>query len=74
MVAIIIMIIMFFCFTEEEIEAQKDLGVIEQSVKRNNLDLFGFKVCAVSFLFKYIAWKIYMKCVIRQGSNTRFAT
>lgn len=49
MVTIIIMIIMFFCFTEEEIEAQKDLGIIDQLVKRNNLDLFGFKVCAVSF-------------------------
>lgn len=50
MTTIIIMIIMYSCFTEGEIEAQKDyLEVIEQLIKRNNSGLYGFKVHAVSF-------------------------
>lgn len=49
----IIMIIMYCYFTEEEIEAQKDcLGDIEQSIKRNNIGLYSFKVHTISFLFK----------------------
>lgn len=45
------MIIMCCCFTAEEIETQKDcLGVIEESVERNNLALYSFKIHAISFL------------------------
>ena len=39
----IIMIIIYCCFTEEEMEAQKVLGVIEQSIQRRHLGLYGFK-------------------------------
>lgn len=50
MTTIIIMIIMCGCFTEDEIEAQKDyLEVMEQLIKKNNWGLYGFKVRAVSF-------------------------